>query len=66
MSEAKRCDGCGSRKDITSMRGVRSDHMNIDVNLCRKCWSNLEANFGFEITRRSTRKTFRVVNEEDI
>lgn len=66
MSETKRCDACGTRKDVTSMRGVRSDHMNIDVNLCRKCWTELETNYGFDITRRSTRKTFQVVDEKDI
>lgn len=66
MSEIKRCDACGTRKDVTSMRGVRSDQMNVDVNLCRKCWTHLETNYGFEVTRRSTRKTFQVVDEKDI
>lgn len=66
MSEIKRCDACGTRKDVTSMRGVRSDQMNVDVNLCRKCWTDLETNYGFEVTRRSTRKTFQVVDEKDI
>lgn len=66
MSETKRCNACGTRKDVTSMRGVRSDQMNIDVDLCRKCWTQLETNYGFEVTRRSTRKTFQVVDEKDI
>lgn len=66
MSETKRCDACGARKDVTSMRGVRSDQMNVDVNLCRKCWDGLEQDYGFTITRRSTRKTFQVVDEKDI
>lgn len=66
MTEARRCDSCGTRKDVTSMRGVRSDQMNVDVDLCRKCWSTLEADYGFEVTRRSTRKTFQVVDEKDI
>lgn len=66
MSTVMRCDSCGSRRDVTSMRGVRSDHMNIDVDLCRTCWEKLEQKFGFTISRRSTRKTFRVVDEKDI
>lgn len=48
------------------MKGVRSDHMNVDVDLCRKCWTGLESSHGFQVTRRSTRKTFRVTDEDDI
>lgn len=66
MSTVMRCEACGARKDVTSMRGVRSDQMNVDVDLCRKCWARLETEYGFEVTRRSTRKTFQVVDEKDI
>lgn len=66
MTESRRCDACGARKDVTSMKGVRSDQMNVAVGLCRKCWASLETDFGFEVTRRSTRKTFQVVDEKDI
>jgi len=48
------------------MRGARSDHMNVEADLCRKCWQTLEDDYGFRITRRSTRKTFQVVDEKDI
>lgn len=66
MSTVMRCEACGSRKDVTSMRGARSDHMNVEAELCRKCWETLENDFGFRITRRSTRKTFQVIDEKDI
>lgn len=66
MEKQSACDGCGSRRNVTNMRGVRSDHMNVEVNLCPNCWTKVEEGYGFTVTRRSTRKLFRVVDEKDI
>lgn len=60
------CDACGSRREVWSLHGVRSDHMNVDVDLCKKCWGTIMEGYGVTVSRRSTRRNFQVIDERDI
>lgn len=40
--------------------------MNVAVDLCPKCWRDIEENYNLRVTARRPKRVFAVVNEEDI
>jgi len=61
-----RCDACGSKRDVKSISGSTSDRLNVEVEMCRKCWLQWIQDYGVRASVRSRRRSFRVVDEKDI
>lgn len=60
------CDRCGAKKEVLSAEGSRSDRVNLSVDLCAKCWTQLVDEYGVSLKRRRDRRDFVVIDESDI
>lgn len=60
------CDRCRGKKDVVSLEGVTSDRMNVEVDLCKKCFQAFVDEFGARIADRHVRRPFTVIDEADI
>lgn len=60
------CDRCRGKKDVVSMEATTSDRMNVDVELCKKCFDSFVKEYGARVTDRQNRRPFTVIDEADI
>ena len=60
------CDRCGGKKNVLSGEGIRSDRVNLSVDLCESYWAKLVNEYGVTVNKRRDRRGFQVIPEADI